>query len=252
MFFILSKILFFLLIPFWWIVLLYIWMRVTKSPKVKKRLKVIIIVIAVVFTNPFIYRTMVGLWQPLAIELPHNKTYEAGIVLGGFSGYDKYERGYFGNNADRFIQTANLYHQGIIKKIIMTSGTGSLQQNEPPEALFVRKALIANNVKDSDIILESRSRNTFENAIYSKKIIDSLQIPPPYVLITSALHMKRSGNVFRKAGYDFIEFPCDYKVTPANFTIAQDMLPNISLLNEWSYFIKEIVGLCVYKLTGKA
>ena len=227
-------------------------MRFTKSPKVKKRLKVLIIFIAVAFTNPLIYRTMVGAWQPLPQELPFNKTYEAGIILGGLSGYDKYERGYFGNNADRFIQTANLYHRGIIKKVIISSGSGSLRQKEPAEALFLQKEFMANHVKEEDIFIESRSRNTFENAVYSKQLIDSMQLQPPYILITSALHMKRSASVFRKAGYDFIEFPCDYKVTPANFTIAQDLLPNISLLNEWSFFIKEIVGLYVYKLTGKA
>ena len=211
-----------------------------------------IVVMAVVFTNPFIYRSLVGLWQPSPVQIPISKTYEAGIVLGGLSGYDKYERGYFGNNADRFIQTANLYHQGIIKKIIISGGTGSLRQNEPAEAIFLRKEFIANNVKDSDIIIESRSRNTFENAVYSKQLVDSLQLQPPYILITSALHMKRSESVFRKAGYDFISFPCDYKVTPSNFTIAGDLVPNISLLNDWSFFIKEIVGLYVYKLTGKA
>lgn len=252
MFFILSKILYFLLVPFWWIVILYIWMKFSKSPRVKKRLLAIIIFIAVIFTNPFIYKTMVSQWQPEPAKLPANKSYEAGIILGGMAGYDKYGQGYFGNNADRFIQTANLYHQGIIKKIIISGGTGKLSQDEPAESVFLRKEFIANNVKDSDIIIETRSRNTFENAVFSKEIIDSLHLNPPFVLITSALHMKRSASVFKKAGYDFMAFPCDYKVNPSDFSIDDYIVPYIGLLNDWSLFIKEVVGLYVYKLTGKA
>ncbi|MCW3087022.1 MAG: hypothetical protein JWQ78_408, partial [Sediminibacterium sp.] len=168
------------------------------------------------------------------------------------AGYDKYERGHFGNPADSFIQTANLYHRGIIKKIIITGGTGTLMQNEPAEAFFLHKEFVANGVHDSDIVIESRSRNTFENAVYSKRLIDSLKWKPPFVLITSAQHMRRSESVFATTGYSFIAFPCDYKVTPVTFTFEGTLLPNISLLNEWSGLLKEIVGLYVYKATGKA
>ena len=64
--------------------------------------------------------------------------------------------------------------------------------------------------------------------------------------------MKRSASVFKKAGFDCISFPCDYKVNPEKFSLEDCIIPNISLLNEWSNFIKEVVGLYVYKLTGKA
>ncbi len=251
MFFILSKVLYFLLIPFWWIVILFVWMKFSRNPRIKKRLFIVIIAIGLLFTNPFLYQLLVRSWQPEPVMLSTGKTFEAGIVLGGMAGHDKYKRGYFGNNADRFIQAANLYHRGIIKKIIITGGTSSLNQSEPPESFFLREAFMDNGIRDTDIIIESRSRNTFENAVYSKQIIDSMQLRPPFVLITSALHMPRSTSVFTKAGYDFVMFPCDYKVTPQK-TDIEDFIPNIALLSEWSYFIKEIVGLYVYKLTGKA
>ena len=252
MFFILSKILFFLLIPFWWVIILLIWMRLTKKPKLKKRLLVLALIITIVFTNLYLYRILVFSWQVSPVTLSANKTYEAGIVLGGMAGYDKNGRGYFGNNADRFIQVANLYHQGIIKKIIVSGGKGTLSQDEPAESFFLHTQFIANGIKDSDIIIESRSRNTFENAVYSKRITDSLHLQPPFILVTSALHMKRSASVFKKAGFDCISFPCDYKVNPEKFSLEDCIIPNISLLNEWSNFIKEVVGLYVYKLTGKA
>eukprot|EP01136_Pigoraptor_vietnamica_P020440 Opistho-1_new@69345 len=168
------------------------------------------------------------------------------------AGYDKYDRGYFGGSADRFIQTANLYHQGIIKKIIVTGGTGTIRQKEPAEAIYLNKQLLANGVKPEDIIMESRSRNTYENAVYSKKLTDSLHLQAPFVLITSAQHMKRSISVFEKADFKTIPFPCDYKTIRTRETFENTVLPEINLLNDWSYLIKEIVGLSVYRLTGKA
>ena len=252
MFFILSKVLFFLLVPFWWIVILWVWRLFSKSAQTKKRLGILIIIIAIVFTNPLLYRTLVMQWQADPVTIAKGKTYEAGIVLGGLSGYDKNERGYFGSNADRFIQTANLYHEGIIKKIIISSGSGKLDQKDPAESFFLRTQFLANGVPDSAILIESRSKNTYENAIFSKEITDSLHLTPPFVLITSAFHMKRSVSVFKKAGFDCIAYPCDYKVVPLRFAVEDALLPNISLLNEWSMLIKEVVGLYVYKLTGKA
>ena len=251
MFFILSKVLFFLLVPFLWVLILLVWMWFTKNQKIKKRLQIITIAILILFTNPFLYQTLSLLWQPEPAQLPSNKTYEAGIILGGLSGYDKNNRAYFSGSADRFIQTANLYHTGIIKRIIVTGGTGSLSQNEPPEATFLHAEFIKNGVPDTAIIIERRSRNTFENAVFTKHITDSLHLQPPFILVTSAQHMRRSVSVFRKAGFSFVPFPCDYKVTPQNISFW-DFVPNISLLSEWPSFLKEIVGLSVYKLTGKA
>lgn len=252
MFFILSKILFFLLIPFWWMVILLLLRWVIRNARWKKILGGISIVIGIVFTNPYLYRTANLAWQPPPVDLPLNRSYDAGILLGGMAGYDKYDRGYFGGSADRFIQTANLYHQGIIKKIIVTGGTGTISQKEPAEAIYLRTQLIANGVKTEDIIMESRSRNTYENAVYSKILTDSLQLKPPFILITSAQHMKRSISVFNKAAFTTIAFPCDYKVTPTRETFDNIIVPQISLLNDWSYLLKEIVGLSVYRLTGKA
>lgn len=252
MFFILSKVLFFLLVPFWWIVILLVWRWLSKNPKTKKRLLVLSILILVIFTNPFLYRTAVLLWQPSPVQMSDHQKFDAGVILGGLAGYDKNGVGHFGGSADRFIQTANLYHRGIIKKIIVSGGTGKLGKDELPEAPFLRQELIYNGVHDSDIIVESLSRNTFENAMYSKRISDSLHLRPPFILITSAFHMKRSASVFKKAGFQCIPFPCDYRITPQKFSLEDTVIPNITLLMQWSETLKEIVGLFVYRLTGKA
>lgn len=252
MFFVLSKVLYFLLVPFWWIVILLVWMWRTRSPRRKRNLLIVAIVLVVVFTNPFIYRSLVLNWQPDLVEVSSDKKYDAGILLGGLAGYDRFGRGFFSDESDRFIQAANLFHRGIIKKIIVTGGVGGLYQKGQPEATFLNQALIKNGIPDSCIITESKSRNTFENAVFSKRIVDSLHIKGPYVLITSALHMRRSHAVFTKAGFDIIEAPADFKVVFRNNGLDETLIPDVSLLKEWSYFLKEIIGLYVYRMTGKA
>ena len=253
MFFVLSKVLHFLITPFYWILILSIFYLFTKSAIIKKKIKIAILFIAIIFTNPFIYDTLVRKYQPLLTKLDSTEHYSVGILLGGFSMFDRYDQGYFGNNADRFIQAANLYHSGNIKKILMTGGVGRLFQKEPTEASFAFGELIRNGVKKEDIIFEDRSRNTIENAIFSRALLDSMKEQQPYLLITSALHMPRSLKVFQKAGYqNIISYPCDYKVIDTKLSLDEIIVPNIKLLNDWQYFLHELVGTIAYKLTGKA
>lgn len=252
MFFALSKILYFLMSPFWWIIILLLWSVFNKKRHVRKRLYIACIIILVVFTNPFLYRSAVMAWYTNDPKPVLGTVYDAGIVLGGMAGYDKNGNGHFGDNSDRFIQTANLYHQGIIRKIIVSGGTGKLMQDEPAESFFLRQQFLANGVNAGDIYIDSLSRNTYENAIFSKRITDSLHLRPPFILVTSAAHMRRSESVFRKAGFTFIGYPCDYKVTPQHFSIDDTILPNAGLLNRWTDLIKEWIGLYVYRFTGKA
>jgi len=252
MFFILSKLLFFLLVPFTWIMLLLVWICFAKSAKLKRRLTILTISISIIFSNPWLYKKATLAWQAPKKNLSDSAQYETGILLTGMVQFDKFNEGYFGAASDRFIQTASLYHTGKIKKILVTGGSGSLLHGYPAEAEYLRKALINIAVPEKDIIVEPLSRNTHENAIFSKKIIDSLQLRPPFLLITSAFHIPRSSAVFKKAGIQFIAYPCDYKVVKEKFSLDDILMPDAKLLKNWSELIKEIIGLAAYKLTGKA
>jgi uncharacterized SAM-binding protein YcdF (DUF218 family) len=218
----------------------------------RKKIRIVLLLIAVLFSNPFIYRTISMWWQPAPAHLPAGTQYSVGILLGGMSMYDARDTGYFGNNADCFIQAANLYHSGQIRKVLISGGTGSLLSNEPTEARFLLKELLRNGVKKEDIIVEADSRNTFENALFSKKILDSLQLQQPFVVITSAQHMPRSMMVFRHAGFiNPVAYPCDYKVIDARFSFEDSFIPDIKLLKDWQYLIKEFIGVIAYRITGK-
>lgn len=251
MFFILSKIFSFLLAPISWILILLIWMIISKSKPTKKRLSVIIICIAILFSNYFLYRKFVLAWQSKPVTLSKGSHYSAGILLGGFAAFDIDKRGFFTQESDRFIQTEKLYHLGFIQKIVMTGGSGSLINNELKEADFIKGELIASGIAAEDIIIENNSRNTYENAIFSKRILDSLHLQGPYVLITSATHMPRSVRVFKKAGLNVVAFPCNYTVINSHISWEEFVIPDLKLLNDWSIIIHEIIGLKIYQLTGK-
>ena len=71
-----------MLVPFFWIVILLICRWIIKNQKLKKRLLVLAVLIAVLFTNPYLYRSLMMAWQPAPVTLSPGKKYEAGIVLG--------------------------------------------------------------------------------------------------------------------------------------------------------------------------
>ncbi|MBX9782903.1 MAG: YdcF family protein [Chitinophagaceae bacterium] len=251
MFFILSKILYFFLSPFNWMLLLFLWWLLTK--KHRRRLGFVLIGMFLFFSNPYIiYKITIAGQEKQRILQPAEK-YETGILLAGFVGFEfKTRQGFYGSAADRFIQAVRLYKLGHIKKIIITGGSGSLWRQQYKEADFVKQELITMGVAAQDVLSENQSRNTYENAINTKKLIDSLQLKPPFLLITSAMHMKRSQRVFAKAGLQTVAYPCNFSAIHNPQLFWNSIIPSYKAFEGWDIFFKEAVGLLVYKITGKA
>ncbi|MBN8835813.1 MAG: YdcF family protein [Sphingobacteriia bacterium] len=250
MFFLFSKLLLFLLSPFWWMAMLLTASALSRNKHVKKKMLFIAIAVGIVFSNNFLYQWVVKAYQPERTVIAKQQ-YTAAILLCGMGGFDTDSNWNFGFAADRFIQTEKLYHTKAINKIVVTGGVGSLNfAKEPDEATAIKKELTACGVKEEDIIIETASRNTFENALFTKKILDSLKVKGPYVLITSALHMPRAAAVFKKSNIATVNLPCNY----IGYKSAKDFsyyFPDPQLLTEWQFIIKEMVGYYVYKLSGK-
>ena len=252
MFFILSKILYVFIQPFSWILLLFIIFLITKNKKTKSKLLVAIVLLSVFFSNGFIQNEVALSLQENNSGLEPGKRYEVGILLGGMAGYDKDNVGHFSGAADRFIQTNILYRQGIIKKILITSGSANLVYKQPGEADYIVEELIMSGVPAKDILKENKSRNTYENATFSKHIIDSLHLNGPYVLISSAFHLPRAMKVFRKAGLQIVPFPCAFVAVKKFYSWEEYILPSMVVLCNWEGTFKELIGILAYKLTGKA
>ena len=251
MFFILSKIFAFFLVPFNWILLLLIICIIIKNKQIKKRLLVTMFIVFIIFSNPFLYLKTLYAWQINTPKIEKGKQYHAGILLGGMSMFDKNGKGYFNDREDRFMQTLRLYNQGVISKILISGGSGQLFGKEPAEADFLRKEFIANHVPDINIIVENESRSTFENAVFTKHILDSLHLQGPYVLVSSASHLRRATKVFIKKGMAVAAYPAAFEVIDKTYSL-EDFWPNINVMSGWTNLIKEMIGVVVYIVTGKA
>src|SRR5262249_50874328 len=93
---------------------------------------------------------------------------------------------------------------------VLFSG-GALIDDGDPEAKFAARLLDSFGIVPSRIILEDRSRNTLENAVFSKAIVQ----PKPgerWLLVTSAYHMPRAIGVFREAGFPVEPYPVDWRI----------------------------------------
>lgn len=224
-----------------------------RSPVWKKRCRLFAIGWFVFFTNPFIIHQLSLQWQAPPNKLATDRVYEAGIVLGGFVQFNASEnQGYFSAASDRFLQAVRLYKLGRIRKIVVSGGSGKLFQQQYRDADFARQQLLDFGIPTTDVLTENASRNTFENALFSKKLLDSLHIKGPFLLITSAMHMKRSLAVFEKADLPIEPYPAHFTAMDFPMGIAGAIIPSLSAMTDWENLLKEWIGLQVYRVTDKA
>ena len=252
MFFYLSKILLFLLTPIVWIFLLLLWGILSKKPIRKKRLLWASIIVLYIFSNPFITDEFVRLYEErnqTYTEL--TETYDVAIVLGGFSDYDSEQQLIqFHFSTDRLMAGIKLYKTGRAKKIMISSGSGKISNPDEKEALFIGDYLLKIGIPANDIIIESESKNTYENAVKSAKILNEDYIDGNFLLVTSAIHMPRAKSCFKKAGLTVTPFSVDQQAGPRKYLLDHLFIPNVDALTRWHQLIKEWVGFISYKLVG--
>src|SRR6202051_112054 len=151
--------------------------------------------------------------------------------------------------AERITATAELARRYPDARIIMTGGSSALIFDEGTEAVFAVQQLEALGVAHERITAEEQSRNTIENAVFSRLVAT----PKPgerWLLVTSAFHMPRAMAVFRAAGFPVEAYPVDWrKGGPVDM-----VRPFVSLsdgLRRTDTAVHEWVGLFAYWLTGK-
>lgn len=177
----------------------------------------------------------------------------AGIVVlgGGFEGGVNLARGGYELNAsgDRFVEAAILARRYPAARVVVTGGTGTLRLDGEGDGDTAPKLLTALGVAPERLVLETRSRNTHENALFTRALVQP-QPGETWLLVTSAFHMPRSVGLFRKAGFSVVPWPADYRTAGTEtFGLAQDnMLDSIANL---SIAIREWIGLAAYRLTDR-
>lgn len=256
MFFVLSKVLYFIIQPINWVVALLFFAVFSKKPNRKKACAKWALILSLFFNHHFTFNLVMRAWEPETITKNEIKeTYDVGILLGGYSNFyitPDDDRHNFSSRANRFNQTLRLYHEGYIKKILLTGGSGAVLHTNPSEAEKIKTYLMSINIPETDIIVEADSRNTHENALFTKQILDEQYPNQKYLLITSAWHMRRSAACFKKQDVPFTPYAVDYLSERVRFAPISILIPDRLGFAKWEMLIKEWVGYIVYKLRNYA
>lgn len=253
MFFFLSKILQFLINPMVWIVFLLLLAVLTGDENFKKKCLRLSLILTLIFSNSFIFDECERAWEIPITPYRSLKKYDAGIVLGGMTLYDKTaDRLQFQRGGDRLFQAIELYKRGYIKKIVFTGGSGSVLHPEDKEGPWVERYLLTLGIPQQDFLIEGESQNTHENAVYTKALLDKHNFKGEYLLITSAFHMRRSMGCFNKEGVLVSPYSTDRYAGPRKFEFEHLFIPDASALYDFNNLIHEIVGFITYKIVGYA
>ena len=174
------------------------------------------------------------------------------VVLGGAITPDvSAARGVVALNeaAERITVAAELARRYPNARIIYTGGSNALMFDRIAEAPFAVRELEALGVAHDRITAEEQSRNTVENAVFSR-LIAQPKSGERWLLVTSAYHMPRAIAVFRAAGFPIEAYPVDWRTRgPRDAarpfgSLSEGLRRTDEAMHEWA-------GLVAYRLTGK-
>jgi len=174
------------------------------------------------------------------------------VVLGGAITLDVSEaRGAVALNeaAERITAAAELARRYPNARIIFSGGNNFLITSEAVEAAIAVKEFEALGIPHQRITAEEQSRNTIENAVFSR-LLANPQPGERWILVTSAYHMPRAMAAFRAAGFPIEAYPVDWRTRGPIDAVA----PFASLgdgLRRTDTAVHEWIGLLAYRITGK-
>jgi uncharacterized SAM-binding protein YcdF (DUF218 family) len=257
MFYLISKLFTFLLMPIGLLLVLVFNMIISKNRTKTKWIGFFTLLLTFLFSSPFLINQWAKCWEMPEKNIENLKNYDVGILLTGgiINSSSKYPTNlHLISSSDRLWQTLQLYKTGKIKRILISGGdTSILNKNILTEIDFALQFLIKNGVPKERIILEKKARNTFENAKFTA-IILARNYPNgegSFLLISSGFHLKRALACFAKQGIKTDYFSTNPLVSNLPFNII-DIIPSSAALNESELLSKELIGYWVYKMMGYA
>jgi uncharacterized SAM-binding protein YcdF (DUF218 family) len=252
MFFLLSKILALCCEPLTYVsLLIVIALLGYRKPRVGKACLLLALLLLVIFgTDPLpdlLIRTLEKQYTPMTTP-PH---VEAVIVLSGpvdlrLSTLEHIE---LRDSAERILEGIQLVQKGYGDILIITGGSADLYDQTKHEAVFLRQMALDFGVPDHKILIEQTSRNTYENAVNTRALMEQHGITTS-LLVTTASHMPRSMGCFRKIGLEPIPYPVDFRADPHPEYHLLTIIPNAGGFRKTSFALHEYIGILTYKLIG--
>ncbi len=231
-----------------------------RSEKWRKRLVVLAFLLIWLGGNHFVSAAVVRSleWQYLPPE--EMPVAEAIVILGGGTVAAEYPRSTveIEDAGDRVLYGARLFKEGRAPLVVVTGGNLPWSVAESDGARTMLDILALMGIPENAVLLESVSANTYENALYTRELLEPLGITR-IILVTSAMHMPRSVPLFENQGFEVIPAPTDFHVTrtsidkPFSESWPQwvfAIFPGSHSLNELTLALKEYIGIWIYDLRG--
>jgi uncharacterized SAM-binding protein YcdF (DUF218 family) len=153
-----------------------------------------------------------------------------------------------GDTAERFTTLLELAKRYPAARLVFTGGSPHLHADPMTEAEAAARFYRDQGLDLARLTFESQSRNTYENALLSKRLVE----PAPgarWLLVTSAFHMPRAVGVFRQVGWPVVAYPVDYRTTGEQRIVTT--LDVGTRLQELDLAAASWLGLVVYRLLGQ-
>jgi uncharacterized SAM-binding protein YcdF (DUF218 family) len=254
MFFLLSKTVAFLLLPSNFLILLGLFGIILMAARRKRAGLGLVLTGIVLLAIAGWWPTGNFLMHSLESRFPPWKATRApdGIVVLGGALNSRLSREYgeavLGDDGNRILALARLARAYPAARIVYSGGDASLRGSQLPEANFVAPLLEGLGIPGDRVVLEPRSRNTAENAAFTKELIKP-KSGELWLLVTSAQHMPRAIGCFRRVGFPVEAHPVGWRTGRDAYlsvlsTFGDALARFDSATHEW-------VGLFVYWIAGR-
>lgn len=209
------------------------------------------VVVALCFSNPLVGEALLGSLENDYAPAPVDSypVVDAIVVLGGMTAAPRPPRLHVevGDAFDRLLHGLRLLRAGRAQALVLTGGVISyLAGSNMSEAERMAALATEYGVSADQMLLETRSRNTHENALFVAQRLRERGWQR-VLLVTSASHMRRGVGVFERQGIDVIAAPTDFVVVDRPFSPMR-LMPDVDALQASSRAFKEYVGIFVYWL----
>jgi len=202
-----------------------------------------------ILSTPFVSDLLLEPLEVDPVPLSPDATYSTVVVLGGMTNsyMSRGEVPELTAAVDRLLNGVDLVQKGRAPKLLFTGGSGDLLGQDVSEGQLIGEYL-QNLLPADQFMVETKSRNTWENALYSRPLLENPTRDNPAILVTSAFHMRRSIGCFQKAGIPVVPYPVDYR--QLKLRGFYNFLPDEEALENSAIVAKELLGLLVYNLRG--
>lgn len=250
-FVLLSKVLDLSVSPLSWVFLLLLGaLALRRRAGLSATLILLAIAVLYLFSAPRVANALMSSLESSARNTARAGTYDAVIVLSGMvdDTASKAEgRAELTTAADRIVAGFELLQSGSAKQILLSGGPPRPRPGVPTEPEWLSASLQRWGVDPARIVLETRSRNTHENAVETARIVADRRWGP-LLLVTSAYHMKRALACFRKVGVQPDTYPVDFRGEHD----LSGWVPRAQSFAMSTDALREYTGRLVYRLVGYA